>query len=253
MAIIITPLSQRTRKKVRAITKSLSVVVLSACASNSTRLYNLPAYDPGKHQSPINILTKATRQELAHHHFVVHSKDSIKTIENLGHTIQLDFSQANFVTFDGIEYHLNQMHFHTPSEHHIDGMTYPMELHIVSEDGNAQKPGYLVIGVLFKMGQANRFIEKFLKQIPDKHQTSSVIRHKPQLNDLLPVDNSENLGHFFHYQGSLTTPPYSENVQWIVLKTIFEASPQQIDTINSIEGDNARNIEAQNNRVVDEE
>ncbi|MBS3953053.1 MAG: carbonic anhydrase family protein [Methylomicrobium sp.] len=61
------------------------------------------------------------------------------------------------------------------------------------------------------------------------------------------------LGHHYHYTGSLTTAPFTESVDWFVLKKVYEASPEQIETINKIEGNNARHIEPQNDRLVDDE
>lgn len=145
----------------------LILVALSLLLTNcehsqqSKRIYSLPAFDPGKHQSPINILTKATHKELSHEHFVIHFQGKVNAVENLGHTVQLDFSQGSSINANGIAYKLKQMHFHTPSEHLIDGMTFPMELHIVSQDQNDQDPHYLVIGILFQVGQRNVFVDKF--------------------------------------------------------------------------------------------
>ncbi|MCP4265745.1 MAG: carbonic anhydrase family protein, partial [Candidatus Brocadiaceae bacterium] len=55
---------------------------------------------------------------------------------------------------------------------------------------------------------------------------------------------------YFFYKGSLTTPPYTESVKWFVMKTIIDASPEQIQQINKIEGDNARRIQALYGRSV---
>lgn len=58
---------------------------------------------------------------------------------------------------------------------------------------------------------------------------------------------------YYQYRGSLTTPPYTESVEWLVLKDVFEASPEQIQRINQLEGDNARRVQALYNRVVEEQ
>jgi carbonic anhydrase len=58
-------------------------------------------------------------------------------------------------------------------------------------------------------------------------------------------------GNFYHYQGSLTTPPYTETVQWFVFKPINTASPEQIKTISTIEGNNARHIQGIFTRGID--
>jgi carbonic anhydrase len=88
-----------------------------------SQAHSLPGFDPGAHQSPINIFTKRTQEENDddQHQFVVHFQDEITAVENLGHTIQLDFKQGSTIIIGGITYTFKQMHFHTPSEHLITG------------------------------------------------------------------------------------------------------------------------------------
>ena len=217
--------------------------------------YSLPGLDPGAHQSPINIFTKRTKEEDDddQHQFVVHFQDEITAVENLGHTIQLDFKQGSTISVGGDTYTFKQMHFHTPSEHLIDGITFPMELHIVSATENSVSPHYLVIAILFKMGEESKFINEFLNSIPDHDHTKTDTKAGSiKFSDLLSLSPSGELGHHYHYKGSLTTPPYTETVNWFVLKQIFEASPEQIKTINKLEGDNARHIKDKNNRLVED-
>jgi carbonic anhydrase len=216
--------------------------------------YSLPSLDPGFHQSPINIFTNRTKKELNLDHFVVHFQDNVTAVENLGHTIQLDFNAGSTITVKDKTYSFKQMHFHTPSEHLIDGMTFPMELHIVSATENSVTPDYLVIAVLFKMGEENQFINEFIKLTPSHPHNKTVVKdNSVKLNDLLSLNPAGDLGHHYHYRGSLTTAPYTESVDWFVLKKVYEASPEQIETINKIEGNNARHIEPQNDRLVDDE
>ncbi|MSP28140.1 MAG: carbonic anhydrase family protein [Methylococcales bacterium] len=142
------------------------------------------------------------------------------------------------------------MHFHTPSEHLIDGITYPMELHIVSiNNENPEVPHYLVFSVLFKMGKENPFIHNFLNLVPNEKTTQQIEKHNNiKLSDIL---SATDLKKYYHYKGSLTTPPYTETVNWVVLKKVFDASPESIKAINKIEGNHARHIEPENNRPVE--
>jgi len=218
----------------------------------NSRAYSLPGLDPGAHQSPINIFTKSTKEE-NEQQFVVHFQDEITAVENLGHTIQLDFKQGSTISVGGVTYTFKQMHFHTPSEHLIDGITFPMELHIVSATENSASPHYLVIAILFKMGEESKFINEFLSSIPDhEHSKTDTKVGSIRFTDLLSLSPTGDLGHHYHYKGSLTTPPYTESVNWFVLKQIFEASPEQIKVINKLEGDNARHIKDKNNRLVED-
>jgi carbonic anhydrase len=147
------------------------------------------------------------------------------------------------------------MHFHTPSEHQLDGMTFPMEMHIVNaaEDGETGVTEYLVISILFKMGEENKFISDFHDLIPEEeHSVHNIQTGRIRLSDLLMVtrkDKSEE-GLYF-YKGSLTTPPYTESVNWYIDKHIYEASPEQIQTLKKFEGHNARRIQEVQGRIIE--
>ncbi|NOT12221.1 MAG: carbonic anhydrase family protein [Methylococcaceae bacterium] len=216
-------------------------------------VYSLPSLDPGKQQSPINIFTENAKEDLSSHEFVIHFKDEISAVENLGHTIQLDFARGSSITFRDITYNFRQIHFHTPAEHLIDGITYPMELHIVCSTEDKVSPSYLVIAILFKMGKENKFISHFINDVPREHEITNVNRGVVKLADFLKLHSSKELGHYFHYQGSLTTPPYTEKVNWVILKTIYQASREQVEAINKLEGNNARHIHTDSNIQVDDD
>lgn len=222
-------------------------------AERLNELYALPGLDHGLVQSPVNILS----------HDAVHGKHRVALhydhtapdfILNKGTTIELDFpAGGGSITYDGKDYDLLQLHFHTPSEHQVDGVTYPMSMHIVNRmraghsDG---RPHYLVIAILFKMGEANHFIGSFLEAVPIKvGATAELGPNTVYLDELFP---SRKMPHYFHYRGSLTTPPHTETVEWMVLKRVKEASPEQIRRINAIEGDNARHVQALYGRPIDD-
>jgi carbonic anhydrase len=214
--------------------------------------YLMPGLDHGLVQSPINILSKET--ESGRHDISLNFSGKIKMVENLGHTIQLDFEPGNTVTVDGEIYEAVQVHFHTPSEHLIDGMTFPMEMHVVNIQQGHKKgdtPSYLVIGYLFKMGDENAFINNFIDLIPDTEGSSKEVELSALLGDKSPEEVVKKWSDFYHYRGSLTTPPYTESVEWYVLTNIHEASPAQIRKINEYEGDNARHIQAVYGRPID--
>lgn len=214
--------------------------------------YVLPGLDHGFEQSPINIISSANTD--GKHQITLFFKDEINKIENLGHTVQLDFAEGSSIVQDDTTFAFKQTHFHTPSEHMIDGMTFPMEMHIVNimpnEDKNAI-PQYLVIGVLFKEGKENKFLNDFLSAIPkEEKETATIKAGTVKLSDLFGQIPKELSGKFYNYRGSLTTPPYTETVRWYVLKHIFEASPAQIEAINKVEGNNARHVQALYGRTI---
>ncbi len=89
--------------------------------AQDSKKYSLPNLDPGMHQSPINIFTNRTQEKMEQDSFVVHFHDKVTAVENLGHTIQLDFKSGSTISVKDKTYTFKQMHFHTPSEHLIDG------------------------------------------------------------------------------------------------------------------------------------
>ena len=209
----------------------------------------LPGLDHGLVQSPVNILT--SRAEGGHHEVAINLHHAEPNhLENKGHTIQLDFQPGSSVTFDGREYQLKQFHFHTPSEHQIDGITYPMEGHIVNmiEPKTQEDPTlYLVVSFLFRMGDEDSFITSFLDQVPDEEGSEALEQGEVYLS---PNDRNPDY-EYYHYRGSLTTPPYTETVEWLIVKEIQQASPEQIRRIHLLEGDNARRVQALYGRKVE--
>jgi carbonic anhydrase len=214
--------------------------------------YIMPGLDHGFEQSPINITSSVNAT--GKHHITLYFKDEVNKVENLGHTVQLDFSEGSVIVQDDTTFAFKQCHFHTPSEHLVDGMTFPMEMHIVNIMPNEDKtatPQYLVFGVLFKVGKENPFINDFLSAIPkEEHSSSAVKAGTVKLADLFGAIPKEIQGNYYNYRGSLTTPPYTESVRWYIAKHIFEASADQIEAINKIEGNNARHVQALYGRSV---
>jgi carbonic anhydrase len=214
--------------------------------------YALPGLDHGLIQSPINILDCQTK-DLACHKVVLHYKQSKEKVVNLGHTIQVDYQPESNIEYDDHIYDFKQFHFHTPSEHLIDGITYPMEMHMVHKrrsDDTTAVTDYLVIGIWFKEGgKDNPFLNEFMEAVPDHEGEVIEVRGGyVNVNDLLEqADEIE----YYHYNGSLTTPPFSESVTWLIIKHIFVASPDQIEFINRLEGNNARHVQARFEREVD--
>ena len=222
-------------------------------------LYSLPGLKHGLLQSPINILSE--HSEEGEHNVTFNFKDKIDKVQNLGHTVQLDFEPGSTVHVDDKTFDFKQIHFHTPAEHLIDGITYPMEMHVVNTlAGQAEEDTteYLVFSFLFKMGKENEFIKEFIGLIPgDKNESEDISTGTVNLRNLITYNPAYNpkevLKSYFFYKGSLTTPPYTESVNWYVMKTVIDAAPEQIQQINKIEGDNARHVQALYDRSVSNE
>jgi carbonic anhydrase len=99
------------------------------------------------------------------------------------------------------------------------------------------------------MGHENKFIREFLQSVPAEEEKDT-LRESVILDDLFKAIPKSESDAYFRYKGSLTTPPYSESVDWIVHKYILEASPAQIYAIEKMEGDNARHVHALHTRKV---
>ena len=215
--------------------------------------YAIPRHTDKLAQSPINIIDdktdKAGKEQIS---FTFHS--DINAAKNLGHTVELEFKEGSTCMVNGKNYASRQFHFHTPSEHLVDGITFPMEMHIVNtlnDSANVNKSSYLVLAVLFKIGAENKFIKEFLNKIPNKEGEENTLQTGDvRLDDLFSQFKGNDIKSYYTYQGSLTTPPFTESVQWVVLKHIVEASEEQIMAIEKMEGDNARHVQAINDRKI---
>ena len=201
----------------------------------------------GKEQSPINIETSRVIEDKKITDLVINYKPTEFSLTNNGHTIQGNaLTNDNTFIVDQKEYRLAQFHFHTPSEHQINGKNFDMELHFVNQNTNNQ---FAVLGLMIKEGASNPYLEKAWNIIPPEEITEAVKLTEPiDLMSLLPKDKDS-----FRYNGSLTTPPCSEAVKWIVLEEPIEMSKEQIDKFRNIFPDNHRPIQTLNEREIKEE
>jgi carbonic anhydrase len=221
-------------------------------ATNSDQGYAMDKHGEGMAQSPVNIVTsKAEKGGGARLAVVFHG--DVTAVENLGHTVQVDFADGGMETVYGRGYSPRQFHFHTPSEHLIDGITYPMEMHIVGtvqDSTGGKNTSFVVIGVLFKMGNENKFIREFQENIPAEEGKNALKNGSVSMKDLVSAISQGAPITCYTYRGSLTTPPFTERVDWIVLDHPIEASPAQILAIEKREGNNARHVQALYARTV---
>jgi carbonic anhydrase len=250
---------------VRALLRSLALATLAACASSQSVPaapnreaapapeaeaaehpsvnYLFPETTEGTSQSPINIVTARTVP--GKHKVEFHYRSSKEHVDNLGHTIKVTYDPGSSLDYDGKSYDLVQFHFHTPSEHLLDGVTYPMEMHLVHAQHDHPEH-LLVVGVLFKEGNPSQLLEKLIVDVPQHAGEHADKDAKLDASSVFKTGEG-----YFHYEGSLTTPPYSETVTWLVLDQPHDASAEQIEAMNRIEGNNARHIQDQHARTID--
>jgi len=199
------------------------------------------ACSDGKNQSPIDI-SPVTITSLSDIEF--NYQESPLEIKNNGHTIQVNYAPGSSITVAGKQYELLQYHFHSPSEHTIGGKAYDMVAHLVHKAADGQLG---VIGVVFSAGdKVNSAVSKLWLNMPEKAGvTTKVTGVKVNAADLLPVDYT-----YFNYSGSLTTPPCSEGVNWMVMATPNSVSEAQVEQFTNLFPLSARPVQPLNGRMV---
>lgn len=194
----------------------------------------------GRNQSPID-LQDAVDADLPslELHYAVGGVDEI----NNGHTIQIDYAPGSWITLDGRDYALKQFHFHAPSENHINGREYPLEAHLVHADAEGN---LAVIAVMFEEGIHNQALAKAWQDMPTRPHSHHKLQKRASAEALLPENRD-----YYRFNGSLTTPPCSEGVVWLVMKEPVTASPVQMEEFKRVMGHpNNRPLQPVNARVV---
>ncbi|EUJ43451.1 carbonic anhydrase [Listeria riparia] len=195
-------------------------------------------FEAGDTQSPINIETaKTTKMEDKGTIELNYNQKVTDEVDN-GHSIQVD--DGGTALINGRNFELNQFHFHAESEHTMNGKHYPIEAHFVNE---SQDSRLAVIAVFFKEGKANPAFETILSNIKKGEKTT--VSEPINVAALLPTNKT-----YYHYLGSLTTPPLSENVEWYVMANPVEVSKEQIAEFNKYYDGNNRKVQPLHDRPV---
>lgn len=171
-------------------------------------------------------------------------KDSPFKVVNNGHTVQVNFTEGSSISVDGKQYKLLQFHFHTPSEEAVNGKRHDMVAHFVhkSDDGKLA-----VIGVLLDGGyKANKAFGKVLSHLPtEAGEERSYSGMTINAADFMPASKG-----YYSFAGSLTTPPCSEGVKWMVLKEPVKVPAAGVKSFKAIYKMNARPLQALNGREI---
>ena len=195
----------------------------------------------GASQSPINISQSVVSSALGS--LDQHYESTSTHIINKGHTIEFEYESGSTLRWDMRDFELLQFHFHTSSEHQLGSVSYPMEIHFVHR--NIESGNLAVIGVIVETGASNSFLESMMTRFPEDKGEEYISSQNFIVTDLMPNDKA-----YFTYSGSLTTPPCSEGVNWIVMKNRISATTSQIARIRSIIHQSNRPIQPLNGRVV---
>ncbi len=217
----------------------------------------------GKNQSPIN-LTGFIEAELTPIKFNYQTGGN--EIINNGHTIQVNYEQGSRIELDGKIFNLLQVHFHAPSENHINGHSYPLEAHFVhaSNDGDLA-----VVAVMYEEGSPKKVLQVHTDEFRDKVVVAVMAPQDKMLENLwavMPTQPGEKLTlserinvdkllpnhrNYYRFNGSLTTPPCSEGVRWLVMKDVVTISKAQIVAFEEVLSEpNNRPLQAVNARPV---
>ena len=154
--------------------------------------------------------------------------------------------QGAYLTYDGQKYNLLQFHWHTLSEHTMNGEAYPMEVHFVHQrEGATELNDLLVVGVWYEVGEGSPELDKLFSTLPEDDAHCEKVAGV-DINGLFPVGHKN-----FQYEGSLTTPPFTESVHWIVMEEPVTVTEAQLEAFKALfPHGNTREVQALNRRYV---
>lgn len=199
----------------------------------------------GEKQSPINIIEVDVSASNPENQLrLMYSPEThLKDVVNNGHSIKFDFDTGDSINYRGNHYYLKQIHFHEPSEHTINGIRYPIEIHLVHFSKENNPVVMAVLGMEGKESQLFEFLESFL---PLEAGETKALGSQIDLNSLFP-DKKD----YYSYSGSLTAPPCSEDVNWIIFKQPISLSLKEVMTLKeNIPLNNYRPEQPLNGRTV---
>ncbi len=187
--------------------------------------------ETGSQQSPIN-LVKAKAQNFKQK-VAFNYQDMQGVVVNTGHALEIDFDKSAYLVLDGKKFFLRQMHFHAKSEHALNGLFFPAELHIVHESEDRH---LAVVGIFIEVDDEKFDRFGFFQSLPEAGQkrASSSIQFSKIMN---------NLGGHFYYKGSLTTPPCTEDVHWLVFDHHLKLSSLQLERLAALYSNNYRPLQ----------
>ena len=197
--------------------------------------------DSGERQSPIDIRggIRVNLDPIAFDY-----KPSGFNVLDNGHTIQVNVGAGNYITVMGRTYELVQFHFHKPSEERVNGKNFEMVVHLVHKDGDGK---LAVVAVLLERGKAQNLIQQVWNNLPLEKNDPQAGLTALDIKQILPSNHD-----YYTYMGSLTTPPCTEGVLWLVMKDPVEISPEQLAIFNRLYPMNARPIQKSAGRLIKE-
>jgi len=200
----------------------------------------------GNRQSPVNIIdfhTVEDKEQKSQIDFFYSPKTILNKVRNNGHSIQFDFDKGDSIAYNQVKFNLIQIHFHEPSEHTINGVRYPIEIHLVHQ---SQQINYTVLSIFGIEGEESQTMEEMESFLPLKKGQEKEIEKAFDLSRLFPSDRS-----YYSYEGSLTTPPCTENVEWVIFKEPIVVSLEEVLKLkDNMPLENYRDEQPLNDRLV---
>lgn len=193
----------------------------------------------GQSQSPIDVQGTA---EVDLPNLELNYAPTPVVITNNGHSIQVDYAPGSSMVLDGVRYELAQFHFHSPSEHTVNGVNAAAEMHLVHKSADG---ALAVVGVLIEPGVQNSRFDPIWKNLPAQAGPAQRFDQTINVADLLPGDPRT-----WRYTGSLTTPPGTEGVHWNLMVEPVTVSQAQIDAFRQVMHGNNRPVQPLNGRVI---
>ncbi|MCL2831217.1 MAG: carbonic anhydrase [Betaproteobacteria bacterium] len=195
----------------------------------------------GVNQTPVNIegALKAGLTPLE-----LHYKNGPQTIVNNGHTVQVNVSGGNLLKLDGKPFELQQFHFHTPSENHVGGKSFPLEAHFVYKGTEGE---LAVLALMFEEAKTgNKQLDEAWKAMPKEKGEPAPLKKEVDIQALLPKHLA-----YYRFSGSLTTPPCTEGVRWLVLKESASISREQVEQFSAaVHHHNNRPLQPLHGRII---
>lgn len=194
----------------------------------------------GMMQSPVQITRKDALQNQSPEIEIHYGEGRFEIIKKAHTAEAVSKSGQNYILIDHQQYKLESFHFHLPSEHQVEGQSYEMELHFVHENKNGEQA---VMAVFIQEGQANEMVKEIWSRLQDGFSKKDNVSIR--LPEFIPKERRA-----FYYTGSLTTPPCTEGVKWIVFEMPVEFSEEQIGTFHRLFGNNSRQVQPLNGRKI---
>ena len=186
--------------------------------------------DAMRQQSPVNIAGYADGGAPVVEFAYGGSADSIT---NTGDFVKVKYADGGGIRIDGREYELIEMHAHNSSEHTVDGESFALEAHLVHKRASGE---IAVVGILYRLGEPNPVMRRIIDAAPAQGEADIAPPAPLPATDYLPTG-----GGYYAYAGSLTTPPYTEGVQWIVMADALQVSADQVRQLAALTGGAANN------------